>query len=536
MPVTVSQSLATSSIHGLQRAALSENVPRTIAWAALFLVGTIGFTVHLTLLVVRYNAKPINTEVSLDSVKFHFPDLYICNNMVASHSRQAEIDVDEKTLKFVQMNLIRFKQILKQKQGQNISLDVQEDIDYDSLIEQRILWSTANQIPWANTKYQTIIQATLNSRTLDMNAFEEVPHNIYHKCFKFLNTSLLKSPKDELKLYLYLDNSQLNITDKKNAEYISRMQLSENQAFDKQSGLFLFFTEPGHYPNEHDTKRLTASSGMHTRIVIESTNQSMISKPTSPCLDISEVMELVNNLQPNSTLSYLMDRHMCVMTNVALHYYQKCGCIPFKLPIPTSIQQNTARCLDMKKWTAAQVVDNWLCIRNLSENQIHDSIHHKCRGNNLCDRNVYKFRWSNAVWPTVNFISSFVENVINKTYSQRIKSGHSVPAWKNVLDAKNATLVTMVRDNVVKVEIKARSHFSTRITQSYAYPAIYLLSDIGGIIGLYLGMSVLSFCEVLEAIMLIFRQIKERKDRKKSRKENEESQGTTSSETTDTDS
>ena len=49
-----------------------------------------------------------------------------------------------------------------------------------------------------------------------------------------------------------------------------------------------------------------------------------------------------------------------------------------------------------------------------------------------------------------------------------------------------------------------KERLSNVVIEHASYPLITLMSDIGGILGLYMGMTVLSLCELFESIKIIF--------------------------------
>ena len=93
-------------------------------------------------------------------------------------------------------------------------------------------------------------------------------------------------------------------------------------------------------------------------------------------------------------------------------------------------------------------------------------------------------------------------------YNQRVKHNRFVPAWRNLLNAPNNSQIAAAKETILKVEISPKEDRSTKITESEAYPARSLFSDIGGILGLYIGMSLLSIIELLEIFVRITRMIK----------------------------
>lgn len=68
---------------------------------------------------------------------------------------------------------------------------------------------------------------------------------------------------------------------------------------------------------------------------------------------------------------------------------------------------------------------------------------------------------------------------------------------------------------MVKVEIKPLAASSSRISESLAYPLFNFFSDFGGILGLYLGASLLTLCELGECVTDILRVVAKARCHKK---------------------
>lgn len=64
-----------------------------------------------------------------------------------------------------------------------------------------------------------------------------------------------------------------------------------------------------------------------------------------------------------------------------------------------------------------------------------------------------------------------------------------------------------MRENMVKIEIRPLEASSSRISESLAYPFFNFFSDFGGILGLYLGVSLLTLCDLGEYVTDIFRAV-----------------------------
>lgn len=118
-----------------------------------------------------------------------------------------------------------------------------------------------------------------------------------------------------------------------------------------------------------------------------------------------------------------------------------------------------------------------------------------CSEMDTCNKNVYNLQWSSSLWPAPNLAEGFIEKYMGKVDAPPVE-------WRNVLDA-NETQMKMMRDNVVAIKISGKEPFSNVVVEYASYPLITLMSDIGGILGLYMGMSVLSLCELFESIKII---------------------------------
>lgn len=280
------------------------------------------------------------------------------------------------------------------------------------------------------------------------------------------------------------------------------MVYSGPSVVDKSSGLLLFFTEPGHYPSDN-AEQLTVSSGSHTRITVNMAANVKMSLPSHPCRKQAAIVTLASHLINGANRTYRLDRSLCEAYEWALEYYTQCGCVPLRYPIPAHVKFNTSRCLNITKWSVDEIANNIACISKVEFNlNIKQAIILKCKGVESCETLTYNVHWSNALWPTESLVTTLTEKIINTTYQERKRKNQPVPGWLNVLNAPDKDSMTrMIRENIAKVDIRPRASRSSKLLESPAYPAINLFSDIGGILGLYLGMSLLSLMELVESVI-----------------------------------
>lgn len=506
------EDIASATLSGLPRIFSARRLSIRIFWTLLLLGVTGGFAYHLYLLTSRYTSSPINTQVTIDAVDFRFPSLYICNPFPFSYSQQ------QQTLASLTPSQLQKTEAEEAKISQALGI-VRGTLDgegrLNKSVSNRILnqgyTASSKEFKGGHTKHQSIIKATINDQEISLDAFKLVPSEEYLSCFQFLLTSLLKTPSDTLTLYLYADITYLALD--LLSSLTGSISFSGRKVDDKSSGLWLFVIEDGFYPGQN-AEHIAISCGMHTHVSVSMTERSSINKAGNECRAKARVEQVRNHLKMNESIPYKLDWAYCTSYEWAVAFHEECGCIPLEYPIPTRLGKATYRCTNVSHFTPEQAVTNIYCSVHLKENpSLKQRIATACLGVDPCVRKSYGLQWSNTAWPAASLLQSFVASVLNTTYADRVKNNYSVPAWNNVLDASNAQLNTMVRENIVKMDIRPRTTRSNLIKEDHAYPAINLFSDIGGILGLYLGMSLLSLFELMESVVQISKALGKMKKR-----------------------
>lgn len=441
---------------------------------------------------------PVSTKMSLDAKQFRFPNFYICSPFLISASRYNPAQFAKASPKnFEDKAYAMHEQLINIK---NIS-DALREFQKEELYL-RSLWSTLTYKELLaigiHDKFQDIIKAKLNNYELDMNSFTMVPNQDFYSCIQFLNGSRLTSTNKKLTLHLYTDASQMNATRYPTDSWT----FNGNVEIDKASGFYVIFAEEGYYPG-YSKEYITVSSGLRTRISVSMTAHSELNTKSDPCRAVPSQVSVVDHLDPKHIITYKMGQSLCESYNWALKFHKSCGCVPLQYPIPANIHHKTFRCLNLStSRTVEEIVQDQICVINLTEDrQVKDEIKQECHLQVPCERMMYTLKWSIATWPTENLVGHFVREIMNVSYNLRIADKENVPGWRNVLYAGNLT-ESMVRENVLKLVVRPNEELSTMISETRAYPAMNLFSDIGGILGLYLGMSLLAFCELVQSLLL----------------------------------
>lgn len=505
MSAVIRDQFSQLSFHGIPRVATAKSLYLRVIWLFLFLTASSVFTAHLVKLVYRYLDFPVNTEVKIESVDFQFPDLYICNPIVLPNSERHEILHSRKKGKKLRSIFRRINKLSKlmDRHFHNKKKELRQ-------FQWSIFWSSITPDIFAgiNSEQKVIIRAEMNGMLLPPGSFQSVPHHWYVSCLKFNYPSRMWFKKSKLKLFLYTDSFQINNTK------ATTMTYRGTQEFDRPSGLRLYFTETGRYPGIR-SQSLTASSGMYTKVEIGMMTRRRLDVPNRRCSLRPTFCDFGNHINTSHRVTYKMDNNNCIFRSVLFAYHKKCGCLPNRYPIPIEIFNQTARCLNATHWSLSRIQRNFDCEtqfivpQEINMQELQTLCYNKM---NMCEQNIYKLQWSNALWPAANMAKDFVDEIMRKAVNPPF-------AWRNVLDA-NETLSLMVRENVLMIEIETMEEKSDHVIESAAYPLINLLSDIGGILGLYMGMSLLSVCELIESFKVILFLACQRKSTKNPQREN----------------
>lgn len=490
--------LSAVDIHGVRRVIASKHVIVRCFWAALLLGSMFAFFSHLSMLFSLYRQTPISTKITPDAVPFQFPSLYVCSPYLFGSQYPTSTN-HHKSFKHVKHTFARLNHFARKTREKF----KERGLPFTNKRYNKVILSSMSinflLSLGVSDKYETIIKAETGGKPIDMTAFQMTSNDKYLMCIKFKNHSSFTSGIKKLALYMYLDIVQRHVS--RNIEFILSITYQGKRIEDKSNGLIFFFQEEGYYPGK-EASEFVVSTGMHTKMLVSMKSRHFLNSRDHPCRQEPLFVELQSRLNHNVNESYKLDKDLCSSYQWALAFYQKCGCVPLRNPMPAEIAHNTSRCLNVSYWSVDQIVSAFVCTRALrNDSSVKADIERKCLGVEPCNKNVYDVRWSAAFWPTPFLVEYFVNFTVRPAFEMRLKENRSIKPWENIMKSRGQQQINLVRQNVLKVDIKPQKRRSTKVTERWAYPAINFFSGVGGILGLYLGMSVLSFFELLQTFM-----------------------------------
>uniref|UniRef100_A0A0K0CZQ5 Amiloride-sensitive sodium channel n=1 Tax=Angiostrongylus cantonensis TaxID=6313 RepID=A0A0K0CZQ5_ANGCA len=177
---------------------------------------------------------------------------------------------------------------------------------------------------------------------------------------------------------------------------------------------------------------------------------------------------------------YIYDEHYspegCHRNCFQLKVLDECGCGDPRFPLPP----------DEKRYCSAKSVTDRHCLSNLTSlSGGYHHVHLECECRQPCTENVFETAYSAAAWPSVNF-----------------KIGVDCPAVLNIFNDTEAC-TEYYRVNTAYIEIYYEQLNFETLRETAGYTMVNLFSDFGGNIGLWIGFSVITICEIIELIFEI---------------------------------
>ena len=281
----------------------------------------------------------------------------------------------------------------------------------------------------------------------------------------------------------------------------------------------VFASERGAYPSPVDNAAsVVAGPGSETTITLSQTFFTAYSTRAKPCMKSEEPIEFVNFLDTNQSVSYPYSKWTCLAKARGDIITSRCNCSYHGVPLLTSLKGKFSACYDLREiWegrvTSQQLLERDRCVSETLE-ELEDQKNSTCRTRRaLCSRVKYKAESFSTPWPVSALIDVAGEWYVLPRMMYLLRKGilplsllETGKAYdKLVNDISLRTL--LVRENFLSVLINTAGPTAQKSQEILAYPMPNLFSDIGGILGLYLGASVLSICEVLEAFYAFYRKV-----------------------------
>ncbi|RNA26752.1 amiloride-sensitive sodium channel subunit beta [Brachionus plicatilis] len=326
---------------------------------------------------------------------------------------------------------------------------------------------------------QMLISCRYQGVKCEEKDFEHFHDYHYGNCYRFNGdkNNVIKSKKsgwrNGLRLELYIGDLDLQ------------------QQYTYKAGMRLIIHNQSDIPFTNENG-IDVSVGSQTNIAI---SRTMIKRKTYPYSNCIENHRSEKNLKRNSLLQIITERYpnmtkysqnYCLKVCLQEYFMKRCECFSLSLPRPDNSSVNLTGC---------ETIDQLLCI-HFEENVFFNGTEiEKCYKNcpNECFQVTYNTQVSTAKYP-----SKWYTSILNNS-----------TIFSGFFSLKNSTF-TELQQTILMINVYYEQMYYNLIEEYPELKADALFANVGGILGLFLGISVMSLIEMSEIffylIYLIFKR------------------------------
>ena len=121
-----------------------------------------------------------------------------------------------------------------------------------------------------------------------------------------------------------------------------------------------------------------------------------------------------------------------------------------------------------------------------------------------CDDVTYSTDASSAVWPSKNSLKSFLQSVIETAPNTKAYKFYQNLKSKN---ASNEEIYSWVQKHFLNLNVFANSNVVSVTSEIPKYTVSDLFCNVGGCLGLWVGMSVITLVETMDLIVKVLNEI-----------------------------
>ncbi|XP_038078279.1 amiloride-sensitive sodium channel subunit beta-like isoform X2 [Patiria miniata] len=464
----VSHRLAESGAHGIPNIQRANSTCRRLVWTVLFLAGFGMFIYQGTVLVIKYYSYPINVNIEVRTPKkVQFPAVTWCNlNPIRKDALRDYADLNS----LLEGSNPECTTSSGNSSFQGYPSDWDSaDIDYSAEDCDRQTFDSATDIVGAmpySERSKTghhlndmLLKCTFQEKPCSPKNFSTIYNSRYGNCYTFnsgfkgveaINVTKV-GPTYGLSMELYIQQDL----------YITGVETG--------AGVRIMVHNQTDMPFPED-KGANVAPGTESFIGIFRVMVNRLPLPYGDCADHF----VKDNIFKNQFGHLEYTKTACEKDCYFKEVLEQCKCADVQYRYDDSI----AAC-------NSSIESEENCIDEIQQNftsGVLDCTHcHKS-----CNETRFERSFSHSIWPNHDYKDTVKEN-IQKSNKDTVDLMRNNSAF--------------IEENVLRVNVYYDSLFYDDIYQSEAYPSSSLASDLGGQVGLWIGVSVLTVFEFVELMM-----------------------------------
>ncbi|CAF0822138.1 unnamed protein product [Adineta ricciae] len=461
-----------TSTHGLPGIARSESKHNCLFWTASFVVFLAVMTFFITQSIRDYFSYPTQTTLSYVVERSQaFPAVTFCNYMparydhliidVLNYTNSLGITNTSDTTTFTVSQAVAIREFLRHKLDANQSIT-----EYFFSIDSMLINCTYNNLQCTSSDFITF----LSSRYGSCYTFNAKLKNTSYTGIRYTNDN---GGVGQLKLRLYAHSSLY-------VPYISE---------EVAAGMVVMIHDNTQFP-QIDIVGMNLAPGFKHQLNYRKKANYFLSAPYTDCTDkIPLAMKAMFDRYEGAHYAY--SQSACFTLCVQAYIYQECGCVsPVEWSARSVAVPGTNRIVVASLCAAENPCYTEAAIRLSNSTDLWDEFCSDCTQE--CTKIEY------LVTPSLSKAPSTYFAYVTKAFVE----ASSVPLPTNW----STNWITEVEQNFVSVEIMCESIQVENYTQEASLNAAGVLSNVGGLSGLWIGVSFLSIMEFVEMLYRLLRR------------------------------
>lgn len=481
--------VSSGTINGLSQALSAKLRIIQIFWICVFIFALFEFSWSVYHLAVRYNQAPVLSQIDPKYTPFTWPDFTVCNpsNPIPFWTTEGLEDKWKKLVKVSNFTLPSYGPPTRSKTiwWQYVAMSslnpavyfskgfegsfqvVKAQYDDPTIASSSSDYDQFETVP-TSQEDDELVQTNLDSIRAPLPCYRIKPREIVRR----RNTTLDKLMT--LKLYILMDLESYKIynsgfENRKAYFYITNENATIQSAHP-------YFVAPGTSSifniNEHKKDRVKGCRDKHFPIDVFH-------------YDLSKVKRLNGGFD---------DCRFHLSQSIFL---RECGCYNTYLPLYKYDDKLPRVCTNLTLFNKKQMAENIKCLNRvllvtLRRKEFEAKLNASCADykKRLCSSSTYSVVLSTNVWPK-NVSASRQDSL------QRMK--------KFMKNAKNRKTVAadFIYENLAIIELFKSKDSVERTYEEFAYTRTQFVSDIGGVAGLWIGLSLISVFELVAMLLSI---------------------------------
>ena len=508
----VVDTVTTTSLKGVPKIVKAKEWPVKLLWSLGFVILLTACIYQTQYILVEYFKYPSVTSIQESVLKLYgndsvrTPDIFICNLQPFSSNTSGNQDIptpDEFLQRLDELETCTGCSDEQRNLTRELAFAVRnrrgyiQYIGYENAV--RLAHDVQDMILDCNIELYTGT-STYVKPCGDEIEFVPMPHQDFVQCFEVKVPPHTESQIIiRVSIELYLDTFY-NL-------FASPSWMNEESVQESYTGANIVLYHPDRYP--FPCKRFYAPPGKLTRINYEIQSASRLSKPYGTCQELNE-QSVLNALGRNFSYTWEACKRHCMGHTIL----NACGCIdiqsswnmlfdladtyPFCFSVAPSIEQ-------INTYIPCAVE-----VRAQKDQPCQDVCQRPC------EEDEYMAVTSTANWPAEAMYQNFYRSQIaNKPYAPKFSILDKACSDDNCTTEEMLKMAYLVERNFAKIEVALANPNHKRYVSKPKLSIPALFSQLGGVLNLWSGITVIVLIEVLECILKVFMRSTKSKSKNK---------------------